>query len=171
MTIQKNITTLLMAAKEVIFRVPKTIFLIVGDGDQYNELIGLAAALGISKNVIFTGFQRGKQWRDSFAMSDLFVMPSVSEPFGLTPIEALFYDVPSLISHQSGVGEIYNNCLKVDCWDVNEIANQITAVLQNPGLHETLVTNAKQELEHLTWDKPSQHLMDIYQQQTVGVTT
>ena len=168
LTIQKNITTLLMAAKEVIFRVPKTIFLIVGDGDQYNELIGLAAGLGIAKNVIFTGFQRGKQWRDSFAMSDLFVMPSVSEPFGLTPIEALFYDVPSLISRQSGVGEIYTNCLKVDCWNVNEIANQITAVLQNPGLHQTLVTNAKQELKHLTWDKPSKHLMDIYQQQTVG---
>jgi len=168
MTIQKNITTLLMAAKEVIFRESKTIFLLVGDGDQYNELIGLAARLGIAKNVIFTGFQRGKQWRDSFAMSDLFVMPSASEPFGLTPIEALFYGVPSLISRQSGVGEIYTNCLKVDCWDVNEIANQITSVIQNPGLHETLVSNAKQELEHLTWDKPSQRLMDIYQQQAVG---
>ncbi len=168
LTIQKNLTTLLRAAKEVIYRVPKTIFLIVGDGDQYNELISLSASLGIAKNVIFTGFQRGKQWRDSFAMSDLFVMPSVSEPFGLTPIEALFYGVPSLISRQSGVGEIYKNCLKIDYWDVNEIANQITAVIQNPGLHQTLISNAEHELEHLTWDMPSQHLMDIYQQQSVG---
>jgi glycosyltransferase involved in cell wall biosynthesis len=169
LTIQKNLTTLLRAAKEVICRVPKTIFLLVGDGDQYNELIGLSASLGIAKNVIFTGFQRGKQWRDSFALSDLFVMPSASEPFGLTPIEALFYGVPSLISRQSGVGEVYANCLKVDYWDVNEMANQITAVLQNPGLRSTLVTNATQELEHLTWDKPSQKLMNIYQQQAVGI--
>jgi glycosyltransferase involved in cell wall biosynthesis len=96
-------------------------------------------------------------------------MPSASEPFGLTPIEALFYGVPSLISRQSGVGEVYANCLKVDYWDVNEMANQITAVLQNPGLRSTLVTNATQELEHLTWDKPSQKLMNIYQQQAVGI--
>ena len=157
------------AAKEVIYRVPKTIFLLVGDGDQYNELISLSADLGIAKNVIFTGFQRGKQWRDSFALSDLFVMPSISEPFGLTPIEALFYGVPSLIRRQSGVGEVYANCLKVDYWDVNEISNQITAVLQNPGLHETLVNNSVHELDHLTWDKPSQRLMNIYQKQAAGV--
>jgi glycosyltransferase involved in cell wall biosynthesis len=169
LTIQKNLTVLLRAAKEVIYRVPKTIFLLVGDGDQYNELISLSADLGIAKNVIFTGFQRGKQWRDSFALSDLFVMPSISEPFGLTPIEALFYGVPSLISRQSGVGEVYANCLKVDYWDVNEISNQITAVLQNPGLHETLVNNAVHELDHLTWDKPSQRLMNIYQKQAAGV--
>jgi glycogen(starch) synthase len=168
LTIQKNLTTLLRAAQEVIDRVPKTIFLLVGDGDQYNELIGLAASLGIAKNVIFTGFQRGKHWRDSFSLSDLFVMPSASEPFGLTPIEALFYGVPSLISRQSGVSEVYANCLKVDCWDVNEMANQITAVLQNPGLHAALVSNATQELEHLTWDEPSRKLMDIYQQQSAG---
>ena len=86
LTIQKGLPNLLRAAREVVVRLPNTIFLIVGSGEQYNELIELAAELGISKNVVMAGFQRGKRWRDSFSVADLFVMPSVSEPFGLTPL-------------------------------------------------------------------------------------
>jgi glycosyltransferase involved in cell wall biosynthesis len=80
---------MLRAVQKVIEKVPKTIFLIVGDGEQYNELISLSAELGILRNVVFTGFRRGKSWRDSFAVADLFIMASVSEPFGLTPLEAI----------------------------------------------------------------------------------
>ncbi len=138
LTIQKGLTNLLHAARIVVEKLPKTVFLIVGSGEQLHELITLAADLGISENVIFTGFQRGKNWRDSFAISDLFVMPSVSEPFGLTPLEAGFYNVPSLISKQSGVTEIISSCLTVDFWDVNEMANKIVAVLRENALKKYL---------------------------------
>jgi glycogen(starch) synthase len=162
-TIQKNLPNLLRAAKEVIYRAPNTYFLLVGDGEQMFELIDLAASLGISKNVIFTGFQRGKNLRDAFKIADLFVMPSVSEPFGLTPLEAIGYGgTPSLVSYQSGVIEVLNNCLKVDYWDVNEMANQITSIVQNESLGEELRKNAYKEYEKLSWSKSASEVMDLY---------
>ena len=162
LTIQKGLTNLLYAAKAVIEREPKTLFLIVGSGEQYTELIELAAELGISRNVIFTGFQRGARWRDSFAAGDLFVMPSVSEPFGLTPLEAAGYGTPSLISKQSGVAEIFMHSLKVDFWDINEMANMITAVVQNDGLRDTLHENAMTEYQQLSWSTAADRLHDWY---------
>lgn len=169
LTIQKGLSNLLYAAKSVLERSPKTIFLIVGSGEQYYELIELAADLGISQNVIFTGFQRGKKWRDSFAIGDLFVMPSVSEPFGLTPLEAAGYGTPSLITRQSGVAEVFDNCLKVDFWDVKEMANQITAVVQSDGLRDELHKNAYKEYERLSWSPAADKLMAWYNQHIVGV--
>lgn len=168
LTIQKGLPNLLDAAKEVIARAPKTIFLIVGSGEQYHELIEKAAKLGISKNVVFAGFQRGKQWRDSYAISDLFVMPSISEPFGLTPLEAINYGTPSLISKQSGVSEVFQNCLKVDFWDVAEMANQITAVMQNDSLRDELRHNATRELQRLSWSDAAGKMKSIYQQHWAG---
>lgn len=168
LTIQKGLPNLLHAAKSVIERSPKTLFLIVGSGEQYYELVELAADLGISRNVIFTGFQRGKHWRDSFAIGDLFVMPSVSEPFGLTPLEAAGYGTPSLISRQSGVAEVFNNCLKVDFWDISEMANQITAVVQNDGLRDELHRNAYREYEQLSWHPAAEKLVAWYNHHIVG---
>lgn len=168
LTIQKGLPNLLEAAREVIARVPKTVFLLVGNGEQYHELIEKAAQLGISKNVIFTGFQRGKNWRDSYAISDLFVMPSISEPFGLTPLEAINYGAPSLISKQSGVSEVFQNCLKIDFWDINEMANQITAVLQNDSLQNELRHNARRELARLNWDNAATKMTSIYSQHYTG---
>lgn len=162
LTIQKGLPNLLRAAKEVVARAPKTLFLIVGSGEQNTELIEMAAELGISKNVIFAGFLRGKQWRDAFAIGDLFVMPSISEPFGLTPLEAIGYGTPALISKQSGVSEVLSNCLKVDFWDVDEMANQIVAVVQNDGLRDTLHQNALEEYDRLSWNKAADKLLDTY---------
>lgn len=171
LTMQKNLPNLLYAAKEVVERVPKTIFLIVGSGEQYFELISLAADLGISKNVIFTGFQRGKRWRDSYAIGDLFVMPSISEPFGLTALEAISYGTPVLISNQSGVAEVIKNALKVDFWDVRGMANQIVAVMQNDSLRNTLYENSFAEYDRLHWGPAADNLLDIYSQhkQVAGV--
>lgn len=168
LTVQKGLPNLLVAAKEVIERAPKTLFLIVGSGEQYYELIEQSAALGISKNVVFTGFQRGKNWRDSFAIADLFVMPSISEPFGLTPLEAAGYGTPSLISKQSGVSEVFANCLKVDFWDTQEMVNQITAVVQNDGLRDELRNNAQKEYERLSWIKSAEHLSRLYRRHAAG---
>lgn len=162
LTIQKGLPNLLQAAKKVIEREPKTLFLIVGSGEQYHELIELAAQLGIGQNVLFTDFQRGKTWRDAFAIGDLFVMPSVSEPFGLTPLEAIGYGTPVLLSKQSGVSEVLQNCLKVDYWDVDEMANQILAVVKSDALARELWQNSYLEYEKLSWADAGKKIRAIY---------
>lgn len=162
LTVQKGLPNFLRAAQIVVRFVPKTMFLIVGSGDQYHELIELAAELGISRNVIFTDFQRGKPWRDAFGIADLFVMPSVSEPFGLTPLEAINYGTSVLISKQSGVSEVLRCALKVDFWDVNEMANKIIAVVQNSSLREELLGGARGELEVMSWAKAADKLLGVY---------
>lgn len=168
LTIQKGLPNLLQAAKHVIDRAPKTLFLIVGSGEQYYELVQLTADLGIAKNVIFADFQRGKRLRDAYAIGDLFVMPSLSEPFGLTPLEAIGYGTPALISKQSGVAEVLTHCLKVDFWDIHEMANQITAVVQNDGLRDTLHANALAEYQRMTWDHAAEKLMHMYKRHALG---
>jgi glycosyltransferase involved in cell wall biosynthesis len=168
LTVQKGLPNLLHAAKEVVKREPKTLFLIVGSGEQYFELLRLAADLGIATNVIFTGFQRGKRWRDAYSSADLFVMPSVSEPFGITALEAVGYGTPALVTNQSGVAEVLRNCLKVDFWDINEMANQITAVIQNDSLRDTLHSNAHHEFESMSWSHAADKLLGIYDDHKVG---
>lgn len=170
LTVQKGLPNLLRAAQAVIHRAPKTLFLIVGSGEQYYELLELAAELGIGPNVLFTDFQRGKRLRDAFAIGDLFVMPSVSEPFGLTPLEAIGYGTPSLVSKQSGISEVLRNCLKVDFWDINEMANQIAAVVQNDPLRDELLHNAQYEYQQLSWREASDKIVDLYQQQVTAVS-
>lgn len=168
LTVQKGLFNLLHAAKEVVARQPKTMFLLVGSGEQYHELIMLAAKLGIAKNVLFTGFQRGKNWRDSFAIADLFVMPSISEPYGLTVLEAIEYGTPALVSKQSGVAETIQNCLKVDAWDVHEMANQITALVSSRSLREELHHNAYRELEKLSWADAATKMTRLYDHHSGG---
>jgi glycogen synthase len=168
LTVQKGLPNLLKAAQAVVQKSPKTMFLIVGSGEQYYELLNQAAELGIGANVLFTGFQRGQAWRDAFAVGDLFVMPSVSEPFGLTPLEAIQYGTPSLISKQSGVSEVLTNCLKVDFWDVNEMANQIVAAVDSWPLREELRNNMLKEYDRLSWEPSVEKLHGIYKQHLSG---
>ncbi|HUS26538.1 MAG TPA: glycosyltransferase family 4 protein [Nevskiaceae bacterium] len=168
LTLQKGLTNLLYAAKEVVARAPKTLFLIVGSGEQYFELIQLAADLGIAKNVVFTDFQRGKRLRDAYSIADLFVMPSISEPFGLTALEAVGYGTPVLLSRQSGAAEVLRNSLKVDFWDVNEMANQIAAVVQSDALRNELHRNVYQELEKLSWDDSANKLLHVFDKHVQG---
>lgn len=162
-TIMKGLPNLLRAAKEVIAREPKTLFLLVGSGEQELELLLLAAELGISKNIIFTGFQRGKNWRDAYAIGDLFVMPSVSEPFGLVALEAIGYGIPVLISKQSGVSEVVKNCLRADFWDTDEMANQMVSALRYGSLRDELHKNAFSEYQSLSWTSTADKLLGIYQ--------
>ncbi len=169
LTVQKGLPNLLRAAKEVIYREPKTLFLIVGSGEQYYELVTLAADLGIGANVLFADFQRGKRLRDAFAIGDLFVMPSVSEPFGLTPLEAIGYGTPALVTKQSGVSEVLQNCLKVDFWDINEMANQITTAVENDALCDNLLSNAQREYRKMSWESASQKIHEIYLRHHQGV--
>jgi len=168
LTIQKGLPNLLRAAQKVVQHHPKTLFLIVGSGEQLYELIDLAADLGIGPNVIFTDFQRGKNWRDAFGIGDLFVMPSVSEPFGLTPLEAIGYGSPALVSKQSGVSEVLNNCLKVDFWDIDEMANKIAAVMQSDVLRDELAQNGYREFERMSWDHVSDKVHNLYVEHSQG---
>jgi glycogen(starch) synthase len=161
-TIQKGLPNLLQAAKKAIEKVPKTLVLIVGSGEQLYELIELAATLGIGANVLFTDFQRGKRLRDAAAIGDLFVMPSISEPFGLTPLESIGYGTPALVSKQSGVSEVLMNALKVDFWDIDEMANQMASVMQNDALRDELQINSYRELEKMSWDNASDKVIDLY---------
>lgn len=170
LTVQKNLPNLLRAASAVISREPRTIFLLVGDGEQRVELIELAAQLGISRNVIFTGFLRGQAWRESFVIGDLFVMPSVSEPFGLTPLEAAAYGTPVLISRQSGVSEVLSNVLKVDYWDIDGMANQITAVIRSSALRTQLASSALHESKLITWQQPAERFINMYNRHKKAVT-
>lgn len=169
LTLQKGLPSLLLAMKEVVARQPKAILLIAGGGDMYYELLNQAADLGIAKNVIFTNHLTGRALRNSFRVADLFVMPSVSEPFGITPLESLILGTPALISKQSGVSEVLNGCLKVDFWDVNEMANKISAVLDSPELAQCLLANGRQDLKRINWQPSAKKMMNIYE--TVGAAS
>lgn len=170
LTIQKGLTHLLEAAQKVVQKDPKTLFLIVGSGDQYEELIELSANLGISANVLFAGFQRGKAWQDAFSIADLFVMPSVSEPFGLAPLESIVFGTPALVSKQSGVAEVIDNLLSVDFWDIDEMANQIYAVLHYDALAKEMLLNSQREVKNLSWSDAAGKFVDIYNN-LLGATT
>jgi len=124
--------------------------------------IELAVRMGIGHKVLFTGFLRGSDVERVFRMADLYVMPSVSEPFGIAPLEAMSNDVPVLISKQSGVSELVTHALKVDFWDVNEMANKIIAVLRHPPLQRTLRQHGRIEVGKLSWRDSARRCMEVY---------
>ena len=163
-TMQKGPEYFLMAARKVIEKVDNVKFVIAGTGDMMHRIIEMAAQMGIGHKVLFTGFLRGKDLEKVYQMADLYVMPSVSEPFGIAPLEALNHDVPVLISKQSGVAEVLTHVLKVDFWDVNEMANKIIAVLKYPPLQLTLREHGNFEVRRLRWSGAAEKCLHIYQE-------
>ena len=161
-TIQKGLKNLLHAAARAISKNPKLIFIFAGDGEEKHELVQLAADLGISKNVIFTGFIRGKRLRDIYAVSDIFVMSSISEPFGLTALEAAHHGDALVLSKQSGVSEVIWSAMKYDYWDERKLAEEILAIANNPALSQTLQTNAYQEYHKISWDQFAKKCFKVY---------
>jgi len=125
-------------------------------------MIEMAASLGIGQKVLFTGFLRGADITRVFAIADVYVMPSVSEPFGIAPLEAMSHDVPAIISKSSGVSEVLTHALKVDFWDVDDIANKIIAVLRHPPLSRALREHGAFEVRRLTWDGAANRVEQIY---------
>ena len=134
-----------------------------GDGDMMEQVINMAIGLGIEKNVLFSGFLKGDEISRAYGEADLYVMPSVSEPFGLTPLEAIRQGTPVLISKQSGISEVIRNALRVDFWDVDEMANQVVAALQYPALHETLRERSSDELDKMSWHKQAGEIIKVYE--------
>jgi len=161
-TMQKGPEYFLAAAKRVLDVLDNVRFIMAGSGDMIRRTIEMAAEMGIGHKVLFTGFLRGDDVARVFRMADLYVMPSVSEPFGIAPLEALSHDVPVLISKQSGVAEVLTHALKVDFWDVDEMANKIIAVLRHPPLHATLREHGGFEIRRFSWTDSARHCMNVY---------
>ena len=161
-TIQKGLTHFIRAAARASEKYDKFAFLLAGDGEQRDELIALASELGISDKVFFTGFVRGKQWRDAYSVSDVFVMSSVSEPFGLTALEAAHHDNALIISKQSGVGEVLKSIFRYDFWDINVLADQLVGIATSKALENSLKQNVTYEYAQLSWGDVAKKCMDIY---------
>ncbi|MEZ5978303.1 MAG: glycosyltransferase [Planctomycetota bacterium] len=163
-TFQKGPDYFLEAAAKVVAERPRTRFVVSGSGDMLPEIVMRSARLGLSENLFFTGFLRGKDVERMYAMADLYVMPSVSEPFGITPLEAMALDVPVIVSRTSGVSEILANALKVDFWDTDELANKILATLEYGPLRAQLVENGREEVRRMRWELRGEVLRDTYEE-------
>lgn len=161
-TVQKGLTHLMRAAARACEKYDRFVFLLAGDGEQREELIALAAELGIADKVYFTGFIRGKQWRDVYSVADIFVMSSVSEPFGLTALEAAHHDSALIISKQSGVGEVLSNIFRYDFWDTDTLANQLVGIALSPSLATSLKRGVKDEYARISWEEVAGKCMDLY---------
>ncbi|MBQ3440790.1 glycosyltransferase family 4 protein [Candidatus Saccharibacteria bacterium] len=161
-TVQKGLDFFMDAARKAIDKNPKLLFIFAGDGEERNHLISKAATLGISKNVVFTGFIRGKKLRDIYSLSDIFVMSSVSEPFGLTALEAAYHGNSLILTNQSGVSEVIWSAMKYDFWDEDKLADEILAIVDHPPLKETLAQNLFHECSQMSWSKVAKKCQKIY---------
>jgi len=161
-TLQKGPDYFLYAAKKALEIDPNIKFIVAGSGDMERFMIEKAAEFGIADKVLFTGFLKGKEIDKAYQMADLYVMPSVSEPFGITPLEAMRNGTPVLISKQSGVSEVISHCLKVDFWDINQIVNKMLGVLKYKELSDTLKHHGSLEVKKFDWNIPAKQCVDVY---------
>lgn len=162
-TMQKGPEYFIAAAKRVLEKMDNVKFIVAGSGDMALRMVELAAAMGIGHKVLFTGFLRGKDVDRVFRLADCYVMPSVSEPFGLAALEAIHHDVPVILSKTAGAAEVLTHVLKVDFWDTDEMANKIVAVLRHPPLSQTLREHGRIELRRLTWSGAAEKCVASYQ--------
>jgi len=167
-TIQKGLNFFIRAAAKACKKYNKLLFLLAGDGDQRDELVELAAELGIADKIFFTGFVRGKQWRDSYSVSDIFVMSSVSEPFGLTALEAAHYGNALIITNQSGVCEVLTDILRYDFWDEEKLAELIVSVATSDKLRVSLQQGVMKEYSKISWNDAATKCMKIYESAIKG---
>lgn len=163
-THQKGPYFFIEAAKKILSKRKDVHFVIAGTGDLLPSMIEHVAQSGVAHHVHFTGFVPPAITKKIYQMADLYVMPSVSEPFGLTALEALSQNIPILISKQSGAAEVLQNVLTVDYWNIIEMASKMCALLDYPVLRETTVNASKKDLDQLTWDNAANKLVDVYQQ-------
>ena len=165
-TLQKGPDYFLEAAAKVSTIIPNARFVVAGTGDMLPRMVERAAHLGIGNKVIFTGFVSREDGDRLYRMADVFVMPSVSEPFGIVPLEAMKQGTPVIVSRQSGVSEVLKNVLKVDFWDVDDLANKIVAALTYNDLHHELRHQGTNEIRGATWDIPAAQCLDLYKETT-----
>lgn len=162
-TFQKGPEYFIEAAAKVLKRTKGVRFVMAGSGDMMNRCIRYVAKLGISDRFHFTGFLRGAEVQKMFAMSDVYIMPSVSEPFGISPLEAMRSNVPAIISNQSGAAEVLKYAFKVDFWDVDAMADDIYALLKYPALADFAAREGYEEVNRLKWNIATAKLKNIYE--------
>jgi len=162
-TFQKGPDYFIEAAKLVLDKDPNVRFVMAGSGDMLNKMIKRVAELGIATKFHFAGFLKGAEVFEMFSMSDVYVMPSVSEPFGISPLEAMMSDVPVIISKQSGVAEILHHALKVDFWDVENLADAIYGMLHYDGLSKMFKKYGKEEVNNLRWENSAYKVNEVYE--------
>lgn len=161
-TMQKGPEYFIEAANKVLKKMDNVRFVMAGSGDMMERMMRRAAALKITDRFHFTGFLRGADVFSMLYMSDVYIMPSVSEPFGISPLEAMQSNVPVIISKQSGVAEILTHAVKTDFWDIDAMADAIYGILNYPALANMFIINGKEEVIRLKWDNSARHVMDIY---------
>ena len=169
-TIQKGVDHFIRAARRVVDVDPNVVFVISGSGDMTTQIIELVGSLGLSDNVLFAGALWFEDRDRMYQSADLVVMPSVSEPFGLVPLEALQHGTPSLITKQSGVAEVLTHVLKVDFWDIDEMANQILSSLRYPVIRQQMVQEGKAQLPSMSWKLAADKIRNLYRSLVQYVT-
>jgi len=161
-TFQKGPDYFVRAARIVLDQMTNVRFVMAGTGDMYSRMIEFAADLGVGKYFHYTGFLGREQVKRLYSMSDLYVMPSVSEPFGISPLEAMLHGVPVIVSRQSGVSEVIQNCVKVDFWNVEELAEQILRILRDQELKENMQQEGHREVRAISWDAAAEKMEQVY---------
>jgi len=161
-TMQKGPEYFIEAAYKVLQVMGNVRFVMAGSGDMMEKMMRRAAALKITDRFHFTGFLRGSDVYSMLEMSDVYIMPSVSEPFGISPLEAMQSSVPVIISKQSGVAEILTHAVKTDFWDIDAMADAIYGILNYPALSNMFIKNGREEVIRLKWDNSAHHVRDIY---------
>lgn len=161
-TMQKGPEYFIEAANKVLKKMENVRFVMAGSGDMMERMMRRAAALKITDRFHFTGFLKGQDVFKMLYMSDVYIMPSVSEPFGISPLEAMQSNVPVIISKQSGVAEILTHAVKTDFWDIDAMADAIYGILNYPALSRMFIINGKEEVISLKWDNSARHVRDIY---------
>ncbi len=162
-TYQKGPDYFVEAAAKVLKRVPDVRFVMAGSGDMMNHVIRRVARLGIADRFHFTGFLRGEDVHKMFQLSDVYVMPSVSEPFGISPLEAMRSNVPVIISKQSGVAEVLDYAIKVDYWDVEALADAMYALIKYPALSSMFASKGLKEVTNLKWNDAAAKIKTVYE--------
>jgi glycosyltransferase involved in cell wall biosynthesis len=161
-TMQKGPEYFVEAARRVLQKTKDVRFVMAGSGDMMNQMIHLAAKSGIADKFHFTGFLKGRQVHEMLAESDVYMMPSVSEPFGISPLEAMQVGAPSIISKQSGCAEILTNAIKTDYWDIDAMADAIYAIVKYPAMYKMLREQGIAEVNNIKWEYAGQKVRDIY---------
>ena len=162
-TMQKGPEYFVEVAALVLQKTKGVRFVMAGSGDMMNQMIRLAAQRGIADRFHFTGFLKGRDVYEMLAESDVYMMPSVSEPFGISPLEAMQCGTPSIISKQSGCAEILDHAIKTDYWDINTMADYIHAIVQYPAMYNSLKKNGLEEIENIKWEYAGQKVREIYE--------
>jgi glycosyltransferase involved in cell wall biosynthesis len=162
-TYQKGVEYFIWAAKKVLEYEKNVKFVVAGDGDMLPAMVDMVDELGLNDNFVFTGFLKGEAIDKAYQSADMYIMPSRSEPFGLTPLESIRNGTPVIISKQSGVSEVLENAIKVDFWDVEELANKVIGLLRYEQLHNTLKKHGLIELPKMSWDTPAKKIIKHYE--------